>query len=183
MKSLRGHLLAASPRLPDPNFYRTVVLMVHHDEDGAVGLVLNRPLKLTVAQLWEMIGQGPCEVNDPVQLGGPVGGPLVAIHSQARCSEREILPGIHFAARKEHLEYIVRHPEHPFRIFNGYSGWTTGQLESEIRAGGWLTAEAREEHIFDTGDNLWEKVTREFGRRITAPLLRRTGAPADPAMN
>ena len=63
MDSLQGHFFVASPHLPDSNFYRTVVLMVQHDEQGALGLVLNRPTDTTVAQLWETVVQGAVLVS------------------------------------------------------------------------------------------------------------------------
>ena len=81
MKSLKGHFLVASPHLADANFYRSVVLMIQHDEDGAVGLVLNRPTDNTIAEVWEMISESPCDVQGCVSIGGPVAGPLMALHT------------------------------------------------------------------------------------------------------
>lgn len=183
MESLRSHLLIASPRLPDENFYHAVVLMIHHDESGAFGLVLNRPLYMTVSELWEMIGRESCDINEPVRQGGPVPGPLVALHTRPQYAETEILPGVYFAAGKEYLDKIVETHESPFRMFNGYSGWMSGQLEAELDAGGWLTLDAEYRHVFQEGDDLWDSLLRSIGRKITAPLVRNVGEPTDPSMN
>ena len=72
MNSLRGQFLIASPHLPDSNFYRSVVLMIQHDDEGAFGVILNRPTENTVSEIWEMITDEPCESLQPINLGGPV---------------------------------------------------------------------------------------------------------------
>ena len=80
-KSLTGHFLVASRYLRDPNFAQSVVLMIHHDHQGALGLVINRPSDKSVREVWEMIGNDPCDREDRIYVGGPVPAPLVAIHS------------------------------------------------------------------------------------------------------
>ena len=67
MRSLQGHLLVASPQLPDANFYRTVVLIIHHDKEGAFGIVLNRPLGSTVGEIWDTLDELP--VDSPRAIG------------------------------------------------------------------------------------------------------------------
>ena len=74
MSSLQGYFLVASPRLGDENFYRSVVLMVHHDEQGALGVVLNRPTNHALNEIWEEIAGEICESTDPLYVGGPVSG-------------------------------------------------------------------------------------------------------------
>ena len=183
MRSLRGHLLIATPGLPDVNFYRSVVLIVHHDKGGAVGLVLNRPTNSTVGEIWEMVSEPSCDSSAPLHLGGPVSGPLMALHTNSDCSENEVIPGVHFSTQKENLNQIVRHPDHPFRIFSGYSGWAAGQLEGELEVGGWLTLQATREFVFADPENLWKQVTEVIGSEITQPLLGRIKRPTDPSQN
>ena len=89
MNSLRGHFLVASKFLADPNFARTVVLLVQHDEDGAFGVVLNRRAGSTVEELWSQVGQANCNSQQPVYVGGPVPGPLMAIHADRSQAEVE----------------------------------------------------------------------------------------------
>ena len=184
MKSLKGHLLAASPHLPDPNFLKSVVLIVQHNEQGAVGVVLNRPSQKTVKDVWEKVGNEPCQSEEIINLGGPVAGPLMAIHRQESCCESQILPGIYFATHKDHLHQIVAQTDQPFKIFSGYAGWTGGQLESEMKAGGWLTTPATPETIFfpSQGD-LWKKVAQHIGEEIVLSSLKIKHIPDDPSVN
>ncbi len=184
MKSFQGKLLIASPHLPDPNFFRSVVLIIQHNEQGAFGLVLNRPTQSTVAQIWEKVSEQPCENQEPIRMGGPIEGPLMAIHSEADCSENEILPHVFFAAHKDNLDRIVTGSQQPFRLFSGYSGWGVGQLESELKVGGWLTTPATSRHIFHKPEEeLWENVTRTIGDDILRSSLSLKQIPDDPSMN
>ena len=80
--SLKGKLLVASPAILDPNFRRTVVLMTEHGDEGAMGLILNRPTENTVAEVWKMIGEEEVECPQPIFFGGPVSGPLVSIEGR-----------------------------------------------------------------------------------------------------
>lgn len=183
MSSLQSHLLAASPKLPDSNFFRTVVLLIRHDEDGALGVVLNRPTNVTVADVWEKVAEEPCESQHVINLGGPVAGPLMAVHSQMSCSETQIVPGVYFATHKDYLNQIVRQEKRPYLLFSGYAGWSAGQLENELTAGGWLTMPASEDYIFFEGDDLWERVVKEIGHEIMAPAIKGRHVPSDPSLN
>ena len=111
MESLEGQLLLASPQLLDPNFVRTVVLLVEHNDMGALGLVINRPTGKTVQELWKQVGESPCESQQPVHLGGPVSGPLMAIHTADGLAEMEVVEGVFFAAKKQNLDELVRRDE------------------------------------------------------------------------
>jgi len=182
-KFLKGHFLVASPHLMDPNFVRTVVLLMHHSDDGAFGVVLNRPTESTIAELWEKVGQSPCDSDQRVHLGGPVSGPLMAVHSDASLAEMEIVPGVFFAAQREHLEGLLQQHEHAFRFFVGHSGWGGGQLESELEQGAWLTTPASPDRVFCTDDDLWRQVTQQIGQTMLTEMLRLKGVPKDPLVN
>lgn len=183
MHSLRGHLLVAAPDLRDANFYRTVVLIIRHDEDGAVGLVLNRPTNSTVLEIWTMIVEAPCDIAGPVHWGGPVAGPLMALHTNQACSEDEIVPGVHFATHKDQLNRIVCEAEQSARIFSGYSGWAAGQLEGELKVGGWMALKATYDFVFGEADTLWKKASQAIGEQITRTLLEKSRLPAEPSRN
>lgn len=158
--------MAASPRLGDPNFARAVILIVQHGEEGALGIVLNRPSEHRVDDVWRQVGGGHCAIDQSLGIGGPVEGPLVAVHGDAELSEREILPGVHFASQREALERLIEHPTGPVRLFSGYSGWGEGQLEGELREGAWLTAPATAEQVFFEGDDLWKDVVSYISDEI-----------------
>ena len=107
MDSLEGRLLLASEHLLDPNFAKSVVLLVEHNQQGALGVILNRPTSKTVRELWHDVSQTPCQSELPVCLGGPVSGPLMAVHTVATLAEIEIVAGVYFSARKQHLDALV----------------------------------------------------------------------------
>jgi len=183
MKSLKGHFLVASPHLADTNFFRSVVLIIQHDDEGAFGVVLNRPTSHAIGELLETVSEDPRVLTTPVHLGGPVPGPLVAVHCDIAQAELEVLPGVYFAASQDAVMRIVTEPQGPFRLFHGYSGWASGQLDGELEAGGWLTDQATSEDVFSDYEDLWTRVARRIGLDILSPTIRREQIPDDPSMN
>jgi putative transcriptional regulator len=183
MKSLQGHFLIASPKLADENFYKAVVLMIKHDEDGALGVILNRPTENTVAEVWKIIGDEEIDCLAPVFVGGPVPGPVVALHRLKKAAEAEVLPGVYFAAELDKLRQLIEQTERPYRFFSGYAGWAGGQLEGELKAGGWLTAKAKKSLIFGESDALWDEVVRTIGEGILHKAMKVKHVPEDPSLN
>ena len=182
METLEGQLLLASPQLADPNFVRTVLLLVEHNEGGAWGLVLNRPTGITVQELWKQVGESSCESQNPVHIGGPVGAPVMAIHTDGNLSEMEVLQGVHLAAQKKNLDALVRQDGH-FKIFTGNAGWGPGQLEGEIAQGAWKTLPASAEDIFDVGDDLWQRLMQRATTGVLPRMLGLKHVPPDPSLN
>ena len=180
MESLAGKFLIASPRLIDPNFAQSVVLMVQHGEEGALGLVINRPLDTSLEDVCEKILETPCSTDGVLFQGGPCEGPLMVVHTHNNRSDIEIQPGVHFSTERESLEWLLRYNEAPIRFFVGYSGWTAGQIESEIETGSWLIVPAAEEQIFKGGDDLWSKLLTiaTLGKWIDPSRI-----PDDPTLN
>jgi putative transcriptional regulator len=181
--SLAGHLLVASPYLEDPNFAHTVVLLIHHNAQGAFGVVLNRPAENTIKDLWEQVAESSCTSEGYVRVGGPVSGPLIALHTDSDLSEIEILPGLYFAAQRERLEKLVNQNAHPFRLFVGHSGWGGGQLERELKEGSWLTIQASVEFVFLDDYDLWKRAAQQVGERLLMKMLRLKRPPTDPSLN
>src|SRR5687768_8432333 len=104
MDSLQGQLLIAAPRLADPNFFHTVVLMVQHNDDGALGLVLNRPLTAAIQTVWQQVSESPCLIEGFLHQGGPCEGPLMVVHANADASDLEVMPGVYFSTNKDGIE-------------------------------------------------------------------------------
>jgi putative transcriptional regulator len=183
MSTLQGHFLVASPHLSDGNFNRSVVLMIKHDEEGAFGLLLNRPTDNTVGEVLKAAVEETIDCPQPIYLGGPVSGPLVALHQRKSCAEAEVLPGVFFAAHKDQLLKVAARSKKPFRMFAGYSGWAGGQLEQEMKAGGWLTLPATKQLVFYEPDDLWEQVLQHIGRDLLGPAISSRHLPPDPSLN
>jgi putative transcriptional regulator len=159
---LSGYFLISEFDLLDPNFYRSVVLMIAHDEDGAFGLVVNRPSQATLGEVIEGVEDTPA-ASIPVYVGGPVQqNALFVLHmSASRAGEaagvKEPLEGLAFEpATKSLIEYLTGEwaalPEKQrpvVRIYAGYSGWGPGQLESELKRESWVVLKATQQVVFD----------------------------------
>ena len=179
-RSLAGRLLAAAPGMLDPNFARTVVLMMDHTPEGAVGLVLNRP---TEADLLDHLpGWWGAAVNPRVVfVGGPVGGGGgIGLARGVGSTPLEGWSDV-LGIQAVDLEYEPG-PDTGLeaRIFAGYSGWGPGQLESELDSHGWLVIEGQVEDIFTPNpERLWEEVLSRAGGRYAWLATY----PVDPRLN
>ena len=183
MKSLAGNFLVASPQLQDANSARSVVLMLQHEQEGALGVVINRPGSKTVDVVWELIEAEPCNCDQLVYVGGPVPGPLIALHTASDLAEREIVPGIYMSMQRDAIDALVRRTDETFRLFSGHAGWAGGQLEGEMHLGGWLTTRAQATEIFGDFATLWKLVCNRIGREIVVPQLPPEQIPPDPELN
>lgn len=154
-ETLRGRLLVATPLLIDPNFWRTVVLLLQHDEEGSIGVVLNRP---TVERVETHIPDwGPVAAKPGiVHFGGPV-DPRVAIGLATGIDgEPSGVPGLSLVD----LEAPPGTAPAEVRVYSGYSGWGGGQLEAEIAEGSWYVVPASPDDPFDRPEGQWSRVLR-----------------------
>lgn len=180
VESLDGHLLIAGSRLWDPNFRRSVVLIGHHDESGAVGVVLNRVTEVSVLEAVPPLA-GLVEPGEPVYLGGPVqpqAAVMVADFEHPEHAELLALGSIGFLPEQVDPERIggLRRA----RVFAGYAGWGAGQLERELEEDSWIVEPARPDDVFTPDpERLWSEVLRRKGPRYD--LLRLM--PMDPSWN
>lgn len=182
MDSLAGKLLIATPDLVDPNFLRTVIFLIQHTDQGATGVILNQPTPTTVAAVWDEISEAECECNHPVSRGGPVDGPLMALHQLLEVSECEVIEGVHVSMHRESLHRVVMQTQARFRIFSGYSGWGPKQLDQEVEHGGWLTLDAHADHVFGESEKLWRRVCENVGHDVLKPHIGNV-RPIDPSLN
>jgi putative transcriptional regulator len=161
--------LVAMDQLWDPNFRGSVVLMIHHDEQGGVGLVVNRSTDLPMSSLCETFGltwRGEPEMR--VDWGGPVQpelGWMLLGEGSAEVPEVEaVTDGIRFTRSNEVLREVVANPPRQLRMFLGYAGWGPGQLERELAQGAWLVAPVSPRLVFEAAkESLWDEVVRSLG--------------------
>lgn len=182
-RSLRGRLLVAEPTLADPNFHRSVVYLIDHSDDGALGVVLNRPSDTPVG---EVVPTWAPYVSDPgnVFVGGPV-SPEAAI-GIARCDggdDSSLWTGLSDGLGV--LDLNGDPLDAPagvtgLRIFAGYSGWSAGQLEGELILDGWILLDTEPDDLFaESADALWKRVLA----RQEGPVRRLASFPEDPSVN
>ena len=180
MESLRGRLLISSGGLFDPNFRHTVVLVLEHNTDGALGVVLNRALDVTVEEslpaLSDLVPAGELLFRGgPVQPASPV---LLAELTHPELVDVPVFGSVGFIVGEVSADIkpsILR-----ARVFAGYSGWAPGQLEAEMAAETWIMELAHEDDVFtDAPDLLWSRVLERMG-----PEYRQLSRmPYDPLMN
>ncbi len=183
IRSYRGHLLVAVPKMLDPNFFQTVTLMVAHDEEQALGLVLNRPSQTTLREAWQQVESGACPADGFLHFGGPCQQVLSALHADSALSNLEVLPGLYFTQEAEKLRLLVEQRSTPIRFFVGFAGWGAGQLEAELREGAWLTGAASREEVFGDPTQLWERWAKRLGRPRSSMLFGIKDPPPDPSVN
>ena len=177
---MKGQLLIAGAELFDPNFRRTVVLVTEHGEEGALGLVLNRPAEATVAEA--VPGLAPLVDDDePVFVGGPVDQQsllVLAEFDDPDDSAATVFDDIGFVRGDADITLAAAATRRA-RVFAGYAGWGAGQLDAELDAKGWIVATPRREDVFGDGE-LWTDVVRRQGGRYFTLL---STMPLDPSQN
>ncbi|MDP6461696.1 MAG: YqgE/AlgH family protein [Gemmatimonadota bacterium] len=167
----RGVLLLASPRLQDPNFSRTVVLICDHGASGTWGLVLNRRTRLTYGELIDDI-PFPGASAGPVHWGGPCSvGSFQLLHRLRRPMEPDLTIGrnIRLGVDPEALRELLGEsllPGEALRAFVGHAGWGEGQLDAEMKTGSWILARASSSLVFDTEPAaMWAEALRSLGNQ------------------
>jgi putative transcriptional regulator len=184
-----GQLLVASPYLTDGNFFRTVIYMVRHDAEGAFGLVINRPSSQMLDDVFtDLLGREP-KRKGPIFYGGPVNGPLVALHRQSGLGDpadgqlvNEELAEVWITADEDHLRTLADRPEIDARFVARYSGWGPSQLDHELEAGGWLVVPNDFAILFGDHESAWESAVKRLGHEILAKVVSHP-LPNDPQRN
>jgi putative transcriptional regulator len=167
--SLRGQFVIAGKSLRDPNFFKTVVLLLEHGPGGALGLVINRPTSVRVSAALGGQVELP-EALDRLFLGGPVSSSnLFIVHNgeQFHFASHEILPHLYVGATAETLEDVVRAAAAPdgkvkFRLFSGCAGWGPDQLEGELARADWHLQPGDASLVFEEDPHtLWDKLLEQ----------------------
>jgi putative transcriptional regulator len=178
----KGRVLISEPFLLDPNFKRSIVLLTEHVEEGSVGFILNKP---TEYKFNDLVEDFP-DFEAPVFYGGPVAtNTLQFIHKLGDMLEgsMEISEGLFWGGSFETLKILVEtgsvYPD-DFRFFIGYSGWSPGQLNDELKINSWIVSSAKINDIFsDEPDKLWREILKGMGKKYA--LL--ASFPENPSVN
>ncbi|MGD0320825.1 MAG: YqgE/AlgH family protein [Acidimicrobiales bacterium] len=191
-RGLIGRLLVASPELGDPNFERAVILLLDHGTDGALGIVLNRPTGLPVEEILEPWYDQACLAPPGVVFsGGPVSREAVIGLARSLSAKGDLahVDGVGrwrpVVDRLGTVDLSVPPEDQPFplagaRLFSGYAGWTTGQLEEEVGEGAWYLVDATGDDLLCAEpDRLWHDVLR----RQRGKLAMLAAYPPHPSVN
>jgi putative transcriptional regulator len=168
VKSLAPGFLIAMPQLGDPNFHRSVVLMIEHGEGGAMGLVINRAAPLTLKDLakGQQLKVSAGRAADSVFVGGPVEPQRgFVLHDSDKIAEKhEVVPGLYLSVTIDALQPLLQDPIIRLRFCLGYAGWGPKQVEKEIAQGAWLYTEAEALPTLEGDPNqLWDSTLRGMG--------------------
>jgi len=173
-----GKLLVMPRDSPDPNFAESVVLLVHYGADGAVGLMVNRQTKLPVSRALPDL-KGSSKNSSPVYMGGPVEIETVLALLQSRTEPQDatrVFGNVYLVSTKRGLEAELAAGTGPgeFRVYLGYCGWASGQLEYEVTRGGWYIFDHSEKLVFDSSPStVWSRMIA----RAEQGIARLRGSP------
>ncbi len=180
MDSLRGKLLIASPALGDPNFSRTVVLITEHGDEGAMGIVLNRPADAEVSEVLPELSD--IAVEEPIFVGGPVQPEALVVLGEFSDPDKAawiVVADVGLVSADTDIEDLpgaVRRG----RVYAGFSGWGPGQLEDELEEDAWIVEPPIPPELFpDDPSTLWSDVLERKGGQYA--LVARM--PEDPSLN
>ena len=165
-------LLMAMPQVLDPFFHRSVVLLLHHEEAGSFGFIVNRPTAIKVSEILKGMDVGWAGRDEAVAyFGGPVQPQLGTVlfapvleETGPEDSATEVIPGVALTQHVGDLSRLAEAPPDQFRLILGYAGWGEGQLMEEILRNDWLTAPASRDLIFATDpEEVWGAALRSVG--------------------
>jgi putative transcriptional regulator len=177
-------LLIAAPDLADPEFFRTVVFLIEHDETGSVGVIVNRPSHTPVGHIlpdWQDVMSEPAVIfnGGPVQRDGALGLGRLAAATDAGTGLRAVSGGLALVDLDAPAADVAINSQ-SLRVFAGHAGWTVGQLEDEIARGGWFVVAGGLDDVFSPHPGtLWRSVLR----RQPAPLSLLSTYPVDVGLN
>ncbi len=168
LKPGKGKVLISEPFMLDPSFKRSVVLLVEHNDEGTVGFVLNQEMEMMLNEL--MDPEFPY-FEAPVFVGGPV--QQDTLHFLHKLGDKipgsiEVAKGIYWGGNYEAFTILLQNGEigkEDIRFFVGYSGWSPGQLHSELKENAWIVASADRIDIFSGNEDMWKSVVKSLGNK------------------
>jgi putative transcriptional regulator len=182
-KSLQGNCLLASPFMDDPNFFRSVIYLVRHAEDHTFGLILNRPTDYRLDKVVSMVSDLDCVHDGPLYCGGPVDGPLIALHDQPELGSEACIDGLSMTSDQDKLLELFVLTKAKLKLFDGFAGWGPGQLEQELETGSWLVADIDADLVLSDDPDMWENLLKRIGQNILSVDEQISDIPIDPRWN
>lgn len=180
----KGIFLVAAPSLRDPNFRQTVVLLCEHGEEGALGIVVNRPTAMLLSEALPDVPVLECQQH-VLFSGGPVQPNQVLLLYQLPELPQDthhVFDGVYLGGDMQVVERVLTlaNPDSLFRAFVGYSGWAPGQLENEMTTGSWITLPADSSIVFQQEpDTIWRNIVESLGGKYSLY----SDMPVDPSLN
>ena len=178
----KGRLLVSEPYLADPNFERTIILLCEHNEEGSFGFVMNKPSEAKLGDIMDDLAQ----LEAPVFVGGPVQqDTLHYLHRLPQLEDAiQVYDGVYWGGSFEQLVSLIETHQvqvEEIKFFLGYSGWSAGQLEEELKQNSWIVSDkVNESLLFETpASQMWQDALKALGGRFSVY----SQYPVDPRMN
>ncbi len=189
MHSLEGQLLVAPRPLgrqeerTDSSFAHAVILVVRHNGQEASGVLVNRPVDERVFVFGGDQNKPLSIANGQLYIGGPMMGPLMAVHTDESLAEAELLPKLFFTASEHNVFALLQQSEHRYKIFAGHMSWRPEELERELEKTTWRTTPATPEYVFSPSEELWEDVSWHIQESMMQEMFHTRHVPKDPLIN
>lgn len=163
---LAGLVLVSTNQAKQSPLTGAVCLVLHHEKEGSMGLILNRELDHDLDSLWKVLKAPKGSSAGSVRFGGPFSGPILALHCDEQLAEALAGAGVYVAAHLDKLQQLASAPSAQVRFVIGQLQWSPGELEQEIAQGHWLPMPATPELVFAPEDEMWGRGMREAGNRF-----------------
>lgn len=149
-------VLLATPKLRDPYFHKSIILMIRESKDSYFGLILNKTMEEKVTDIWEEVNPNiKLFKNNNLKNGGPLYGAVTVIHKIKKYSEDEIFPKTYLSIHPENIEKIIQNKTKPYEMYVGYCAWSSAQLSMEIVKGNWWGTEPDDHMVFGDNSDYW----------------------------
>jgi putative transcriptional regulator len=169
--------------MDDPNFFRSVVLMVQHTDEHSIGLILNRPTDFSLEKVVSMVCEEKCVHDGKLYCGGPVEGPLIALHDNPNISGESCFDGVKICTRQEDLIMLFQSKTSKLKLFDGMAAWGPGQLEEELETGSWLVTDIDADVVLGNEPEIWDTLVRRIGQDVLLVDENITDTPTNPEWN
>lgn len=180
---LTGNFLVASHELHGTPFERSVVLILQQNESGVFGVIVNRPANRALKISWAVASGATPEEAEHLWQGGPMGGPVFALHPFPKHAEFQVGSGLYISASQENIDLIVHSGDPRYRIFCGVAGWRTPQLAEELKQGLWFPLGGNPHWILDHPEVSWEQALLRYGDIVLSDILGGSRIPSNPECN
>lgn len=176
---LSGCLLVASTTHPAPQLAQSIFLVTWHRNEGSIGVLLNRSLVTDARSLLSQVVGGSAKqmAHSTVQYGGPLAGPIIALHARPDLADAEVAAGVYVAAQQAYLKHLASFQREECRWVVGHTAWRSGELEQQIESGWWYPIPATPDLVFSEVDEAWQRAIRRVG---DLSLALWTGCPLIP---
>lgn len=167
---LAGLVLVSTNQANESPLAGAVCLVLHHENEGSMGLILNREFDHDLDSLWKVLKAPEDSHAGSVRFGGPFSGPIIALHCDEQLAEALAGTGVYVAAHLDKLQQLAAAPQGQVRFVIGQLQWNAGELEQEIFQGRWLPMPATPELVFAPEDEMWGRGMREAGNRFVTAV-------------